>query len=129
MKRILVFGFMLVVLVTGIWIGANDYHKVALSWAAGKEYERYSFDLAVPLNAQGNPSQWFRDPFQPADFNITVGTTNRIQAMKRIMRRFSNRCEKINAGTPQEENTIKTKYHICKHELGLACPAEVDITD
>lgn len=92
-------------------------------------YERYEFDLAVKLNAQGQPAQWFRENFDPADFNITLGSTNRLQAMKRIMKRFANKCDKINDGLPNEENTQKGVVHVCNHEIHAPCLLPVDIAD
>ncbi len=34
---------------------------------------------------------------------------------------------KINAGLPNEEMTVKAKYHICGHDTGVPCGLEVDI--
>ncbi len=36
-------------------------------------------------------------------------------------------CEKINAGQPNEENTVRFKHHICRHDEGKPCDQEEDI--
>lgn len=126
--RKLFFASILVTLLLGIWIGSSGYHKAPLAWAAGKNYDRYRVNMAIPLNDQGNIPAWFRQPFVLADFNIDASTT-RLQAWKRITRRFLNRCENIGAGTPREEQTTSAKRHNCNHDLFTACDTEVDLTD
>jgi hypothetical protein len=90
-------------------------------------YDRYRFDLAIPLTVGGNPVAWFRQPFALDDFNITLGTTTRLQAWKKMTRRFMDRCEKINVGTAKEENTISALHHNCNHEMGTPCPPDTNI--
>jgi len=36
-------------------------------------------------------------------------------------------CRKINEGQPNEENTVRFKWHICNHDTGEACEPEQDI--
>ncbi len=34
---------------------------------------------------------------------------------------------KINEGQPNEEMTVSAKYHVCRHDTGGTCDADVDI--
>ena len=36
-------------------------------------------------------------------------------------------CSKINEGTPNEEDTVRFKRHVCHHDEGLPCEPEQDI--
>lgn len=38
-------------------------------------------------------------------------------------------CEKINEGHDNEENTVRAKYHICHHDTGEPCEAEIEICE
>jgi len=35
--------------------------------------------------------------------------------------------ERINEGKENEEDTIKAKFHICKHDIGEPCSPEEDV--
>ena len=50
-----------------------------------------------------------------------------LPAIRAKILQLKNYCEKINAGLPNEENTISFKQHICRHDEGGACDSEVDI--
>jgi len=48
-------------------------------------------------------------------------------AIRGRFRQLKTFCSKINEGTPNEEDTVRFKYHICRHDEGKSCEPEIDI--
>jgi len=73
-----------------------------------QEYIRIRIDVAIPKATWNGWPQATRD-------NIK----DKLLQVKALG-------QKINAGKFNEEDTISIKWHICRHELGLACDADQD---
>ncbi len=50
-----------------------------------------------------------------------------LPVIKTKINQLKSYCEKINAGKPNEENTVRFKYHTCYHDEGKPCNPEIDI--
>ena len=66
------------------------------------------------------------------DLAIPEAVYNAIPSAKKIAVRDGIRdlkalSVKINAGQPNEEMTVKAKFHKCRHDEGLPCDPETDI--
>jgi len=49
------------------------------------------------------------------------------QAIRDKLRQLKVLCSKINEGTPNEEDTVRFKWHICRHDEFSHCEPESDI--
>ncbi len=71
-------------------------------------YLRFTLDLAIP------------QPLPPALVAALPTIRQGIKDLKAY-------AAKINAGKANEEMTVKATYHICNHDIGQPCDAEVEI--
>ena len=62
--------------------------------------------------------------YEPAYDALPAATKT---AIRDKFRQLKALCSNINDGTPNEEDTVKFKYHICRHDEGLPCGEENDI--
>ena len=70
---------------------------------------RFTLDLAIPAKTYDAIPKSVKDSFRDS------------------VRAFKSHAVKINAGRPDEELTVKSTYHICKHDDGLPCDQEQEI--
>ncbi len=61
----------------------------------------------------------------PMPLSDTIKT--RLEALKAEIIKAKAYAVKINAGLPNQETTVKASYHICRHDEGGPCDAEVVI--
>jgi hypothetical protein len=73
------------------------------------DYIRFTIDGAVPKAA-----------YDALPAATKTGIRDKFIQLKAL-------CRKINEGLPNEEATVRFKYHICKHESGQSCDPEQDI--
>jgi hypothetical protein len=85
-------------------------------------HRRFTIDLAIP---EVIPPALLQKP-TPAQLTA-LGNMTWIEIVKEIITRLKGYSEKINAGTPKEEDTIRAKKHICRHADNLSCDSEEDI--
>lgn len=45
----------------------------------------------------------------------------KLQELKSLIKQGKAYAEKINAGKPNEENTVKAQWHVCYHDEGKPC--------
>ena len=62
----------------------------------------------------------FRQPLPPA-------VNDKLDELKALIVQGKAYAEKINAGSPNEENTVRASYHICRHDTGDSCDPEIII--
>ena len=62
-------------------------------------------------------------------FKQPLSTTvkNKLDELKALIVQGKAYAEKINAGLPNEENTVSANYHICRHDEGKTCEPEQEI--
>jgi len=60
---------------------------------------------------------------------IPQALQDRIPTIKEKICELKAYCEKINEGKPNEENTLRAKYHICHHDTGGPCEEEIEICE
>lgn len=70
---------------------------------------RFSLDLAIP-----------QDVYAAIPAATKTAFRDRIRAMKAL-------AVKINAGRPNEEASVKARWHVCRHDEGKPCDGEQDI--
>jgi len=51
----------------------------------------------------------------------------KMQMIRNAVKQLNMYSERINAGKANEENTIKAKFHICKHDINELCGPEEDV--
>jgi len=72
-------------------------------------YFRFSLDLAIP----------------EAIYNgISLAVKQNIRDRIRDLKAYA---QKINAGQANEEDTIRARWHICRHDEGKPCEPEVEV--
>ena len=83
---------------------------------------RFQIDLAIP------------DPIpkallqKPTTQQLTaMANMTWIQIVRAMIQRLKGFSQKINEGTSREEDTIRAKKHICKHDIGQSCDGGEDI--
>lgn len=76
-----------------------------------QEYIRFTLDLAIPK------VDWDEAP---------AGQRNKIRL---DILDIKDRSAKINQGNPNEENTTRAKWHLCRHEFGDSSCNEQDVTE
>jgi len=83
---------------------------------------RFQIDLAIP------------DPIPPALLQkptkaqlTAMADMTWIQIVRTMIQRLKGFSQKINEGTSREEDTIRAKKHICKHDISMPCEGEEDI--
>ena len=74
-----------------------------------QEYYRFRIDLAIPRSVWESLTQTQRDAWR-----------DKIAQLRML-------AKKINVGLFNEEDTVRAKVHICRHEFGETCPIEGDI--
>jgi len=72
-------------------------------------YIRFRLDLAIP-----------KDVYDSIPSATKLAIRDKIRQLKTYAR-------KINEGSDNEEMTITAKYHVCRHDEGLSCDAEIDV--
>ena len=72
-------------------------------------YFRFSLDLAVP-----------EDVYKGISLAVKQNIRDRIRELKAY-------AQKINEGQANEEDTIRAKWHICRHDIGQPCDEEQDV--
>ena len=72
-------------------------------------YLRFTVDLAV------------KEPLPPT-------LAEKLPAIRQQILQLKAFATRINQGRPNEEMTVKATYHVCRHEEGLPCEPEIEIT-
>ena len=85
-------------------------------------HRRFTIDLAIPETI---PPALLQKP-TPAQLTA-IGNMTWVDIIKTMIQRLKTYSEKINVGTSKEEDTLRTKWHICRHADNLPCDAEQEI--
>ena len=79
---------------------------------------RFNLDLFIPEDSAGT---------LVAGVKIPNTLAQKIPAIKLAILSLKAYATKINAGQPNEEMTVRAVFHICHHDTGGACEAEIEI--
>lgn len=90
-------------------------------------YKRFHIELAIPLDAEGNPPAKLLKPFSLNDLPQNGKGMTRLDVVEFMIRYLKSLSVKVNAGTEREEDTTRAVIHICRHDDGLPCEAEKEI--
>lgn len=85
-------------------------------------HRRFIIDLAIPDTI---PPALLQKP-TPAQLTA-IGNMTWLEIIKTMVQRLKGYSEKINAGTLKEEDTVRARWHICRHDAGQSCDPEQDI--
>ena len=58
---------------------------------------------------------------------MPTAVKNKLAGLKALVLQGKAYAEKINAGTAQEENTVRAMWHVCRHDEGKSCDPEIEI--
>jgi len=85
-------------------------------------FHRFQIDLAIPDPIPNALNE------KPTTAQLTaIKNMTWIQIIRTMVQRLKQVSEKINKGTDGEEDTVRAKKHICKHDIGQSCDAEEEI--
>jgi len=57
----------------------------------------------------------------------TLANMQLIEVIKTMIRRLREFGQKINEGTDKEEDSVRARMHLCKHDIGESCGGEEEI--
>ena len=58
---------------------------------------------------------------------IPAALQNALPTIRNKVRQLKSYAEKINAGQPNEELSVRATYHVCHHDTGEPCEEEQDV--
>lgn len=85
-------------------------------------HRRFTIDLAIPETI---PAALLQKP--TAGQLTAMADMTWLEIVQEMIRRLKLYSQKINEGTSREEDTLKAKWHLCKHADSLPCEEEEDI--
>ena len=86
---------------------------------------RINIDLAVNESATGTVILQTTDPVTQAKsggIRMLPAVVTKLQVLKAAIINYKQYCQKINAGQPNEENSIVAEYFVCNHDSNGVVP-------
>ena len=93
-------------------------------------FHRFQIDLAIPLDDQDElPPVFYKKLNEVLTLHELQALANMklIEVIKRMIRKLREYSVKVNKGRDDEENTVRTRMHKCRHDVGQSCDQEEDI--